>query len=102
LAGGSARVPDGGPGRWGDIDATARQALARRREFFLALEQAFAPDLIVIDNYPTGWHGELTDMLTRSRARKFIVFRPVGGDRIVEAVRGDLGPRRSGACTMRS
>jgi len=30
-------------------------------------------------------------MLTRSRARKIIVFRPVVGDKIEEAVRGDLG-----------
>lgn len=79
------------PGRWGDLDATARKVLARRREFFLALDLAFAPDLIVTDNYPTGWHGELTDMLMRSRACKLIVFRPVVGDRIVDAVRGDLG-----------
>lgn len=84
------------PGRWGDIDERARKVLASRSEFFLTLERDFAPDLIVTDNYPTGWNGELTDMLTQSRARKLIVLRPVVGDRVVDAMRDALGPEALG------
>ena len=66
--------------------ALGDRARSIRRELFLTLERTFSPDLIVAEQYPTGWYGEWEALLAHSRALKWIVFRPVPGTNTVDVV----------------
>ena len=87
------RLPglEGGPGfamvespGWPFVTALASQMRTIRREILLALERTFAPDLIVTDQYPTGWYSEWEAVLAGSQAMKCIMFRPIPGANTVE------------------
>lgn len=77
---------------WPFVDALATRMRSLRREVLLALERSFAPDLIVTDQYPTGWLGEWEAVLAGSRAIRCIMFRPVPGANTVEHMASRTGP----------
>jgi predicted glycosyltransferase len=72
------------------IDIPAREALEIRREFLRTLEQTFKPDLIVTDLLPAGPYNELAEILAKSPAKKFIVFRSAIGREGIQSV-ADFG-----------
>jgi len=83
LEGGADFPAPASPG-WPFVDTLAARMRSTRREMLLALERSFAPDVIVTDQYPTGWLGEWEAVLAGSRAIKCIMFRPVPGANTVE------------------
>ena len=64
---------------------------AIRREILLTLERTFAPDLMVTDQFPTGWFGEWEAALAGSHAMKCIMFRPIPGTNTVEKMASGAG-----------
>ncbi len=77
----AAECPD-----WPFVAALASRMYAIRCEILLALDRAFAPDVIVTDQYPTGWHGEWKAALAGSQAMKCIMFRPIPGTNTVRQI----------------
>ncbi len=59
------------------LECTKKEAVMLRRRLVEAVVEQFKPDVIVVDHFPLGPHGELQSVIQGSTALKYCVFRGV-------------------------